>query len=210
MIDEDLGIELINQMIVSNKKPMRSNMYKFIATLILTFSAVTVLAQSYSIVQEESEMMVIGTSNVHDWEAPAEEFSGSAEIEVADDSLVTISSLNFTVIAKEINSGKGGMDSRIDDALKVKKNPEISYVLSEINEVKNGALIASGKLTIAGVTKDVQMEVNYELQEDGSVLFEGTQTINMVDYDVSPPTAMFGTIKAGEKVDVKFNVKFAQ
>lgn len=185
-------------------------MYKLITTLILSLSFTAVFAQNYTLVQEESEVMVIGTSNVHDWEAPAEEFSGVAEIEVADDSLVSISSLNFTVVAEEINSGKGGMDKRIDDALKVKKHPEVSFELSEIAEISNGVLNAKGTLTIAGVTKEVQMEVNYQLLPDGSILFEGTQNIDMTEYEVDPPTAMFGTIKAGEKVDVKFSTKFAQ
>lgn len=185
-------------------------MYKVIITLILSFSLTAVFAQDYQLVQQESEVMVIGTSNVHDWEAPAEEFSGSAAIEVAEDSLISISELQFTVQAEEINSGKGGMDKRIDDALKINKHPEITYVLSEINEMNDGTLVATGKLTIAGVSKDVQMEVEFELLPDGAILFNGTQNIDMTNYDMSPPTAMFGTIKAGAEVDVRFAAKFAQ
>jgi len=54
------------------------------------------------------------------------------------------------------------------------------------------------------------MDVNYEILPDGSVLFNGTQNINMKDYDVDPPKAMFGAIKAGEEVDVIFDAKFIQ
>jgi hypothetical protein len=32
----------------------------------------------------------------------------------------------------------------------------------------------------------------------------------MTEFNIDPPTAVFGTIKAGEKVDVEFNAKFAQ
>ncbi|MDR9416118.1 MAG: YceI family protein, partial [Gracilimonas sp.] len=141
-------------------------------------------------------------------EAPAEEFSGSATIEVTDDSLVSISSLNFSVTAEEINSGKGGMDKRIDDALKINKHPKINFELSEITEMRNGVLSAIGTLNVAGVTKEVQMEVNYQILPDGSIQFEGTHTIDMTNHEVDPPTAMFGTIKAGAKVDIKFSTKY--
>ncbi|WP_421774290.1 YceI family protein [Gracilimonas sp.] len=168
------------------------------------------LAQTYQIVPAESEIIVWGTSNVHDWEAPAEEYSGFATVEVSGDSLLSISNLQFTVVAEEINSGKGGMDKRIDDALKVKKHPNITFSLTEIKSIGSSFITANGELTIAGITKNVKMEVEYQLQPDGSILFNGKQHIDMTEFNVDPPTAMFGTIKAGEKVDVEFNTKFAQ
>jgi|AntRauTorckE6833_2_1112554.scaffolds.fasta_scaffold00100_4 polyisoprenoid-binding protein YceI len=186
-------------------------MYKSISALILTlFLSTAVFAQTYTIVPDESEIIVWGTSNVHDWEAPAEEFSGSATLEVADDSLVSITSLQFSVVAEQINSGKGGMDKRIDDALNVKKHKNITFVLTDITDIESSTLIANGELSIAGVTKSVQMKVEYQLQADGTILFNGKQNIDMTEFNIDPPTAVFGTIKAGEKVDVEFNAKFAQ
>ena len=186
-------------------------MLKTTVSLITTLILSTALfAQTYTIVPEESEVIVWGTSNVHDWEAPAEEFTGSAVIEVAEDSLVSISSLQFDVVVKEINSGKGGMDKRIDDALKEKKHPNITFALTEVTEITPSSLIANGDLTIAGVTKNVQMEVAYELLPDGTIVFNGKQNIDMTEFNVEPPTAMFGTIEAGKMVDVEFKAKFAQ
>ena len=186
---------------------MLKTTFSLLTTLLLSTA---LFAQTYTIVPDQSEIIVWGTSNVHDWEAPAEEFSGSATIEIAEDSLVSITGLEFSVVAEEINSGKGGMDKRIDDALKVKKHKNITFVLTEITEMNASTLMASGDLTIAGVTKNVQMEVAYELQPDGTITFNGKQNIDMTEFDVDPPTAMFGTIKAGEMVDVEFNAKFAQ
>ena len=186
---------------------MLKTTFSLITTLLLSTA---LFAQTYQIVPEESEVIVWGTSNVHDWEAPAEEFSGSATLEIAEDSLVSISSLEFSVVAEEINSGKGGMDKRIDNALKVNKHKNITFVLTDITDIKSSTLVASGELTIAGVTKNVQMEVEYQLQPDGTITFNGKQNIDMTEFDVDPPTAMFGTIKAGEMVDVEFNAKFAQ
>jgi polyisoprenoid-binding protein YceI len=169
-----------------------------------------VSAQSYSIDVENSKVVIDGTSNVHDWESEAEQFSGNATIEIEEDSLISISDLQFNVVVDGIKSGKGGMDSKTYDALDKKKYPNITFVLSEVTSINDSSLSATGDLTISGVTKSIQMDVEYEIHPDGSVLFKGTQNINMKDYDVDPPKAMFGAIKAGEEVDVIFDAKFIQ
>lgn len=183
-------------------------MKKAVITLLMAFSFAAVYAQDYNIVPEESKVLITGTSNVHDWEAPAEEFSGNASIEIVDDTLVSITNLKFNVKVEEINSGKGGMDKRIDGALNMKKHPNITFELTDIEEILDSSLVANGKLTIAGVTNTIQMEVDYEILPDGKISFIGTQPINMRDYKVDPPTAMFGAIKAGELVEVTFDAKF--
>ncbi|MEX2603711.1 MAG: YceI family protein [Gracilimonas sp.] len=179
-------------------------------TLILSFSVTTLNAQNYSIVTDNSDVIIMGTSNVHDWESSAEEFSGSATIELEDDSLVSISALEFVVLVDGIKSGKGGMDDKTYDALNKKKYPNIKFILTDIAEIKDTTLIANGKLTIAGVTKTIQMEVNYEVLPNGTVSFKGTEPIKMTDYKVDPPKAMFGAIKAGDNVEVTFDAKFIQ
>ncbi|SMO80788.1 YceI family protein [Gracilimonas mengyeensis] len=185
-------------------------MYRIVITLILSLSTSVLFAQSYSVVENDSKVIINGTSNVHDWESEAEEFSGTASIEIAEDSLVDISSLEFNVVVDGIKSGKGGMDSKTYDALNEKKHPNITFTLSDITQISSNTLTATGQLTISGVTKDVEMEVEYELQPDGTILFNGIQPIKMTDYNVDPPKAMFGAIKAGEDVEVTFNAKFAQ
>jgi polyisoprenoid-binding protein YceI len=167
-------------------------------------------AQNYSIDVENSKVVIDGTSNVHDWESEAEQFSGNATIGIEEDSLISITDLQFNVVVDGIKSGKGGMDSKTYDALNKKKYPNITFVLSEVTSINDSSLTATGDLTISGVTKSIQMEVEYEILPDGSVLFKGTQNINMKDYDVDPPKAMFGAIKAGEEVDVIFDAKFIQ
>lgn len=82
-------------------------MYKILITLILSLSTIMLQAQSYSIATDESGVTITGTSNVHDWESTAEQFSGTASIEIEDDSLISISNLKFNVVVDGIKSGKG-------------------------------------------------------------------------------------------------------
>lgn len=183
-------------------------MYRVIITLILTFSATSLFAQTYQIVPSESEVIIYGSSNVHDWESKAEEFSGNASIELSGDSLVSISDLKFNVKVDGIKSGKGGMDDKTYDALNKKKHPNIVFVLTDVAEINENSLIANGKLTISGVTNSIQMEVMYEILPDGTVSFQGKQPLKMTNYKVEPPTAMFGAIKAYDDVEVTFDAKF--
>jgi hypothetical protein len=44
-------------------------------------------------------------------------------------------------------------------------------------------------------------------QDDGSLLVKGTATLLMTDYNMEPPTAMFGTVKAGDEIKVTINLK---
>lgn len=185
-------------------------MYKILITLILSLSTIMLQAQSYSIATDESGVTITGTSNVHDWESTAEQFSGTASIEIEDDSLISISNLKFNVVVDGIKSGKGGMDDKTYDALNKKKHPNITFVLTEVSGIEANSLIANGELTISGVTNTIEMNVDYEILPDGSVLFKGTQAIKMTDYKVDPPKAMFGAIKAGEDVEVIFDAKFVQ
>ncbi|MFN1836137.1 YceI family protein [Balneola sp. MJW-20] len=176
----------------------------------MTLISSPLIAQTYTIAQPESEVTISGTSTLHDWESVAEEFTGEATFTMEDGSLTGIQSLVFTVVVDQIKSGKGMMDKKTKGALKEKKNPEITFNLSEVSEMSADSIMANGELTIAGVTKTVQIKAAYMVNDDGSVTFNGTQPINMTDYEVDPPTAMLGSIKTGEDVQVHFAAKFIQ
>jgi polyisoprenoid-binding protein YceI len=65
---------------------------------------------------------------------------------------------------------------------------------------------ASGTLTMAGVSKAIVMTVATKVMSDGSVHLSGSQVINMKDYKMTPPKAVMGTIKVGEKVTLLFEL----
>lgn len=196
------------QVIKNNRHEV--DMKKLALLMMFALSFTMLSAQTYNVNPSESEVTITGTSTIHDWESVAEEFTGSAEITVEDGVLTAVEDLTFNVTVKEIESGKGGMNKKIYGALDEKKHPNIVYTLTEINEIDGDTLLATGDLTIAGVTKSIQMKVAYEVLDNGSVTFKGTQPITMTDYKVKPPSAVFGTIKAGDDIEVVFNATFVQ
>ncbi|MEX0610095.1 MAG: YceI family protein [Balneolaceae bacterium] len=185
-------------------------MKSLVLTLIMLLSTTIIFAQNYTLVQNESEVAITGTSTVHDWESIAETYKGEASIKIEDGKLVSVDNLKFIVEVESIKSGKSGMDKKTYGALNQKKFPYIEFNLTEISEINSDTLTANGDLSIAGTTNKIRMEVAYEVLADGSVKFQGNQPVIMTEYNVSPPSAMLGTIRAGDEIKVKFDTKFAQ
>ena len=63
-----------------------------------------------------------------------------------------------------------------------------------------------GTLSIAGKENSVTMDVVATRMPDGTVKATGVVPIMMTDYDVKPPTAIFGRIKAGNEVKINFEL----
>jgi polyisoprenoid-binding protein YceI len=65
-------------------------------------------------------------------------------------------------------------------------------------------LDTKGKLTIAGVTRDVAFDVQGSRDPHGKYTLIGQAPIKMTHYGIKPPTAMMGTIRTGDDVKVTF------
>jgi hypothetical protein len=61
---------------------------------------------------------------------------------------------------------------------------------------------------VAGVTRPVEVEVVYEVR-NGALFFKGSKKIKMTQFNVEPPSFMFGTIKTGDEITVSFEATLA-
>lgn len=182
--------------------------------LVMVFSASTTFAQTYNVNNGASNLKVEGTSNVHDWEISAKDLQGSMKVQMKDGQLVQIDQIQFTVVAESLKSGKGGMDKNTYKALKTDKNKHITYQLQKVNNLdctsqSDCKVTTTGILTIAGTKKTVDMVFNAKVSGDRIVL-SGDKKIKMTEFNVDPPTAMFGTITTGDDVNIKFQIAFTK
>ncbi len=168
-------------------------------------------------VSDETKMTVSGTSTLHDWTSEVNEVKGFVEVDenFAGDGKINVDDVvklvNISVPVKSIISPRGAtMDKKTYNALKSEEHPEIIFALKD-NKVSsvNGegfTVEASGDLTIAGVTKHVAFPVHGKLLSGDKMNFEGAYKLNMLEYEMEPPTAMFGQIVTGEEVEIKFDL----
>lgn len=124
-----------------------------------------------------------------------------------------ITSVQVTIPVRNLKCGNGKMDENMYQTLKAKDNPVIKYTLSGYDILSgtaspNGfAANTKGTLTVAGKASDVDMKVKASRLEAGKATAEGEQTILMTDFGIKPPSFMLGTLKVGNEIKVKFNIK---
>lgn len=168
------------------------------------FLAVALNAQIYT-VSPSSEVSVVGTSSIHDWESTVEDIKGSATVTVVDGVIVSIPKMAITIKAESIESGKSKMNSLTYEALKSKKFPNILFTLTEVKEIVGSKAVVSGNLTIAGVQRKITVQGVVD-QEGKAITITGARKIDMTDFGIDPPTAMLGTIKVGKDVNILFRL----
>lgn len=165
---------------------------------------------------DQSALTIRGTSTLHDWECTVDDFTAQAQIRgdaTSGETLVEQFSLVARVIS--IECGKGAMNKKTYEALKEKTHPAISFTVtnaslaSGINKGEPFDLDVEGDLIIAGITRAVSFPVKGQLLDSKQYQFDGSYKLNMKDYEVDPPSAMFGTVRAGEEVEIIFSVTLA-
>lgn len=171
-------------------------------TLIAIFfiTGLTVSSWQFKSDASSSSIKVLGTSNVHDWESAVTEFT--AQGTVADN---VINGLKVSVPVKALSSGKSIMDEKSFEALKGSQYPTITFAADQL-KISGTKITGSGKLTMAGVTKAITIEAESKSAVAAGVTVKGQVAVDMTQFGIEPPTAMFGSLKTSEKVTIEFQI----
>lgn len=188
--------------------------YRLTAVLVISFLSLnaSLLAQTFTLQKSASQMEVFGTSNLHDWELTVENMQGTIEVKQEGNVLKSISKLDLSILAESLKSGKNGMDKNTFKALNTKDYQNITYKLKSvegINAKSSGeyTVNTTGDLMLAGVTRPISLVFDAKIVQS-KITLSGEKEINMTDYKIEPPKALFGTITTGEKVIIKFKGTF--
>ena len=163
-------------------------------------------AQVFSV--KSYKVSVKGTSSLHDWESSVDKLEARGAFSLSGNALSDVKDVVVKIPVKAIKSTKGKMmDNKTWDAFNYEKNPTITFTLSErkINPTKQ-SLIANGTLTMAGVSKSVELHLVYKILPGGELQVTGEHKLLMSDFKMEPPTAMMGTIKVGDEIAVGFQI----
>jgi len=157
-----------------------------------------------------ASIVMEGTSNIHDWEMKSDKGECNATYTLNEAGVLTsVSSVLFNIKAETLKSGKSAMDKNTYKALSTDKYPYISFSSSSVTVKHNGGssytLTAVGKLSISSGSRNVTLVANCSLTADKSLKGTGSYKIKMTDYNVTPPSIMFGAIKTGNEVTIKYD-----
>jgi len=175
----------------------------------------TVAAQTARVpVAPDSKLWIDGTSNLHGWSCKATTLDAAIEVDAAVGQIGiaanAVKRVEVKVPVRSMKCGHDAMDNNLYKALKADDDASISYILADFEatpELRDGfTLHTNGTLSLAGKEKPLSMDVSATRLPDGAVKATGTVTVKMTDFGISPPTAMFGTLRTGDEVKVSFDL----
>jgi len=167
----------------------------------------------YSIIEsKEIAVKLSGTSNHSDWTMNTEALNGEAKFKTQGDELYAITALSFSLPVESLKSNKKALDKNAYKALKTNQFKNIVFELTSanINDKRDDKYLvnAVGNLNIAGVTREITMEVYCFVNKDETVTCTANKKLNMTDYEVKPPTFLMGAMKTGNEITLDFNILF--
>lgn len=160
-------------------------------------------------------LIVSGTSTLHDWDMKSAIGTFEANFTMnAAGAITAVNALSFSTKAEGLKSGHDAMDKNAYKALKSDKAPTITYTSNTATIVNLDAsdfsVKSSGKLTIAGTSLDVEIDATCKVNADKSITVMGSKKISMKEFGMVAPTFMMGTIKTGNDVVLKFDLKLTK
>ena len=168
-------------------------------------------------VGNESRVWIEGSSNIHSWSCSATAVDATISVEVAfredPDFPRYLKAVHVKVPVAALTCGHDQMNKSLRRALKADDTTRSPYITASFEAVRDGsdtnALMVStvGALEIAGRENAVRMDVGTTRLADGTIEARGEVPILMSDYDIKPPTALFGALRASNRVVVKFALK---
>lgn len=189
------------------RKKLVRNDFALLAGILIGFAS-QVNAQTNYKQSAESYITIAGTSTLHEWTMSSSLPQLVAAIETTIEGNVReVKSLVLTVQSQSLKSANKGMDRNAYSALKADNFKAISFFMNS-STVQNNVVHCLGNLSIAGVTKQVNVDATCALKGDkSSLICTGSKALKMSDYKVEAPSFMFGTVKTGDEITISFNIE---
>jgi hypothetical protein len=182
----------------------------FLGLVILMIQS-SLWSQSKYSAKDNINMIISGTSTMHDWEMKSSKGECKTIFNLDNDGkLKDISEMTFSILVKSLKSGKGGMDKNAYKALKADQFQYISATIKscDIKSLDNKNYTANSiiKLVIAGKTVETDLVTQIKRINDTSFSVKGEKKISMKDYGVEPPSFMLGAVKTGNDIVLNFDL----
>ncbi|MFN1836139.1 YceI family protein [Balneola sp. MJW-20] len=169
--------------------------------------------QSASVVlSNESKLTINGQSNVND-------FSCVSEHDLENDSLsyqynfmgtdVELQGNPLTLKVDNFNCGKRGINRDFKKTLKHEEYPEIRINVKQLNgreSLDSLPTMARVDIELAGVTKEFDIDLSEVSLYEDKTQVKGKKTLRMSEFNLNPPSPLFGLIKIKDEMVIDFNL----
>lgn len=170
-------------------------------------------------VRQESKIWLEGSANVVDFACHASQISSQGTISGLDTSRVSPGAhgavvLEVRIPVSNLDCGKPPINRDMRNTLNASKHPLITYRLDRnrlIRAIGEGMssvfeIETFGELVISGTSRMERIVVRGEFLGPWQFRITGSHRIHMPDYNLVPPSPMFGLIKVSDELVVHFDV----
>jgi polyisoprenoid-binding protein YceI len=160
----------------------------------------------FKIARGRSHLWVEARSSLHPIKADSAAIDGyvEAEIDGASIDLKMPMQARIDIEVATLKSGNILYDRELERRLQVRSYPRISGEVLEVLEISPGRLRVRGNVTLHGVTKPVEGDVNVRVLDETMLQFEGEKVFDMRDFGLSPPRILMLKVYPDVKVRGRF------
>lgn len=194
---------------------MRTMKEKMKYLIILAFTALPLMAagQNYELSKNGTTIIIKGTSSLHNWEMDVRAYTSEIQVD-QEGSTADIHNVSFVCRATDLKSESSLMDKKAYDALKAKDFPEIKFESTSkteivINDNKFSGNL-NGRLIIAGKTEPVTIPFSGSVDGNNTINIVAEADLSMSSFNITPPTAMLGTLKTGDKISISLSLQYVR
>ncbi|MBK8501963.1 MAG: YceI family protein [Saprospiraceae bacterium] len=171
-----------------------------IALIVCTF---VVNGQETYKLAEGSRIWVDGTSTLRDWKAEVGTFTGT----ITTDAAGQVADISLTMDVMTMDGGRGpDMNAKIYKALLADQFPQMTFKGKKANP-EGGDLGTQGTLSLAGVNKTIMVSAQGNV---ASGHLSGQYKLKFSEYNIEPPSALFGTIVCHDDLVVMFDLNLSK
>jgi len=166
----------------------------------------------------DHQLIIDGDANVVNWDASVRTIEADFVMRDFNDDLTNLTPDHFVHMelvmpVADIEGDPGDLTEDLHEYLQKEEHPNITFVLDSIDDIQvneNSAdITASGTITAAGVEHPVTLQVVAELDEN-SITFSGDKALLMTDFNIEPPTALLGVVRARDEMTIIYSVSFSK
>jgi len=169
--------------------------------------------------EDQSRLWIEGVTNINTYQCTADTIAGFGRLDETERPSDTVEghgsvTIDVKIPVYELDCGKKAMNKDMYEALKAGSYPQIHYQLKEAEFIENvfedGAewmrIMSRGIIKVAGVEKEVNIPVLGKVLDNNRFHVKGEKELMMTEFDIQPPTALLGLIKAKNNITIKFDV----
>jgi polyisoprenoid-binding protein YceI len=166
-------------------------------------------------VQPQSKMWIEGSSTIRSFSCQVPDFTltvnaeGTGAVTAVLGGQKAVRTVELTIPAAKMECGNGRMNEHMLKAVKAEQSPTIRFTLASYDIAKAGDGVQGtlrGTLVLGGATHPIDVNAVATDAGNGAMRIVGGYEVALSAFDLERPSLMFGRIKVGDKIQVKFDL----